>query len=109
MVVEVTNPANNNMHYGDKPAVGIISAPDALPNRVLYTNAEANRTYNDLQYDIYQTQKVHDRLIKKPKPKTLLKIAGAIVVVTLGIVFRKNIVSFGKNVYSKIKNLFRKP
>ena len=109
MVVEVTNPANSSMHYGDKPPVGLISAPDALPNRVLYTNAQANREYNDLQYDIYQTQKEHDRIIKKPKLKTVLTILGVAAVVTLAVVFRKNIANFAKSATTKIKNLFRKP
>ena len=110
MVVEVTNPANNGMHYGDKPAVSVIPVPDKLPNRILYTNVEANRIYNDLQYDIYQTQKEHDRIIKKPKSwKTWLTIFAAATLVTLGVVYRKNLVSLLKNGVTKIKNIFHKP
>lgn len=108
MVVEVTNPANNPMHYGDTPPIGVISAPDQLPNRVLYTNVEANRIYNDLQYDIYQTQKEHDRLIKKPKRKKVLIGLAVAALVVSAVVFRKNIMSFGKNVIDKVKNLFKK-
>lgn len=105
MVVEVTNPDNNPMHYGDWPAVKIVSAPDKLPNRVLYTNVEANRVYNDLQYDIYKTQKEHNRLLKKPKTKTLILVLSSLGVIALGIIFRKNIINFSKNLVDKIKNL----
>ena len=108
MEVEVTNLANIPMHYGDKPVVGVISAPDALPNRILYTNTNANKTYNDMQYDIYQTQKDHGRLIKKSKRKKSLLILCAIAAVALAVAFRKNIASFGKTVIEKIKNLFSK-
>ncbi len=109
MVVEVTNPANSNMHYGDKPAVGVISAPDKLPNRVLYTNAQANREYNDIQYDIYQTQKEHDRLIKKPKSKKGWFVAlGIIALITTAIIFRKKFGALCKSVFGKIKNVFKK-
>ena len=109
MEVEVTNPANSPMHYGDKPPVGVIDAPDALPNRVLYTNVEANRTYNDMQYDIYQTQKEHDRLLKKPKNwKKWLTVLAAAALVTAAVIYRKNILSFGKSVVAKVKNLFTK-
>lgn len=109
MVVEVANPSNSPMHYGDKPAVTTLTAPDALPNRVLYTNVEANRIYNELQYDIYQTQKRHDSLIKKPKGKTWLKIAAAVALVTLAVVFRKNIANLAGKAYRKVKNIFHRP
>lgn len=109
MVVEVFNPANNNMHYGDKPSVGLISAPDKLPNRVLYTNAQANREYNDIQYDIYQTQKEHDRMIKKPKSKKAwIGIIVGVALLTTAIIFRKKISSAATSVFGKIKNLFKK-
>ena len=109
MEVEVTNPANSPMHYGDYPVVGIIKPPDALPNRILYTNAEANRVYNDIQYDIYQTQKEHDRIIKKPKNwSTFFKIVVGAALATLAIVYRKNIAQFFKSAFQKIKGWFTK-
>lgn len=108
MEVEVSNPANMPMHYGDKPAVGVISAPDALPNRILYTNTGANKVYNDIQYDIYQTQKEHGRLIKKSQRKKSLLILFGIAAIALAFVFRKNITAFGKNAIGKVKNLFSK-
>ncbi len=108
MEVEVTNPANSPMHYGDKPPVGVISAPDALPNRILYTNVSANKTYNDIQYDIYQTQKNHGKRVKKSQVKKSLLILCGITTVALAIAFRKDIASFGKNVFNKIKNIFTK-
>lgn len=109
MVVEVSNPANSNMHYGDKPAVGVISAPDKLPNRVLYTNVQANREYNEIQYDIYKTQKEHDRMIKKPKSKkSWFVIIGAAALITTAVIFRKKIGTVCSSVFGKIKNLFKK-
>lgn len=107
MVVEVTNPQNQHMHYGDKPAVGVIDAAEKLPNRILYTNAEANKIYNELQYDIYQTAK-HTKKPSKGKFPTILKILGGVLVVGTAIVFRKKIVSGCKMIFGKIKNLFHK-
>ena len=50
MVVEqIDNPANRNMHYGDKVPVGTISVPNSLPKRVLYSNKEAELIYIEKQ------------------------------------------------------------
>ena len=110
MVVEVANPANVSIHSGDVPPVKtVLTPPDALPNRVLYTNAGANKSYNDTQYDIYMTQKEHDRLVKKPKSiKSVLKVL-ALVFAGAGLIYyRKNVLEYCKNGYSKMKNLFIK-
>jgi len=61
-----------------------------------------------LQYDIYQTQKEHDRLIKRPKGKTWLKITAAVVLVTLALIFRKNIANLAKKAYGAVKNIFHR-
>ena len=107
MVVEVANPLNQKMHNGDKPVVGVIPASDALPNRVLYTNANANRVYNDIQYDIYQGVK-NASPPKKGGFPPVLKILAAAVLLGTAIIFRKNIWKFCKNIFRKIKNIFRK-
>lgn len=103
MVVEFENPANKKMHYGDKLPVGVINAPDRLPKRVLYSNYDAERRYNELQYDIYQDQK-HTKPPKKGKFPTILKIILETATAGCAIIFRKDIFKFIKN----FKNPFRK-
>lgn len=101
MVVEqIDNPANQNMHYGDKVPVGTISAPNSLPKRVLYSNKEAERIYNDMQYDIYQTQK-HTKKPSKGKFPMVLKIL-------IGAGLLAGIVTCRKNLWSRLKGLFTK-
>lgn len=101
MVVEqIDNPANRNMHYGDKVPVGTISAPNSLPKRVLYSNKEAERIYNEMQYDIYQTQK-HTKKPSKGKFPMVLKIL-------IGAGLLAGIVTCRKNLLSRLKGLFTK-
>lgn len=101
MVVEqIDNPANRNMHYGDNVPVGTISAPNSLPKRVLYSNKEAERIYNDMQYDIYQTQK-HTKKPSKGKFPMVLKIL-------IGAGLLAGIVTCRKNIWSRLKGLFTK-
>ena len=101
MVVEqIDNPANRNMHYGDKVPVGTISAPNSLPKRVLYSNKEAERIYSKMQYDIYQTQK-HTKKPSKGKFPMVLKIL-------IGAGLLAGIVTCRKNLWSKLKSLFSK-
>ena len=102
MVVEVSNPINKTMHNGDMPPVTIIEAADKLPNTVLYTNVEANRIYNNLQYDIYQTQKEHDRTLNSPKKRTGLIVATIFTgIVITGILFRKNISKLISSIFKR--------
>ncbi len=103
MVVEIENPANKNMHYGDKQPVGVITAPDRLPKRTLYSNIEAERMYNQLQYDIYETQK-HTKPPKKGDFPTVLKFVTGTLTAGAAIVFRKDIFKFLKN----LKNPFKR-
>lgn len=99
MVVEqIDNPANKHMHYGDKPPIGVISAPDKLPKRVLYSNAQAERMYNEMQYDLYQSEK-HTKPPKKGRFPTILKIIIGAAGVTLGVIFRKDITKYLKKIF----------
>ena len=107
MVVEMANSLNRHMHNGDKPVVGVIAAPDALPNRVLYTNTNANRVYNDLQYEIYQDEKHASPPKKSALPPVLVLVLGLAGIGT-AIVFRKKIYAFCKGAFSKLINLFKK-
>jgi hypothetical protein len=104
MVVEqIENPANRAMHYGDKPPVGVIKAPERLPKKVVYSNAEANKSFNQIQYDIYMDEKnARPRKIKFPAILKILIGASAIA----GIVLcRKEIGSF---IHKYLKNPFKK-
>lgn len=99
MVVEqIENPANKHMHYGDKPPIGVVNAPNKLPKKVLYSNAEAERIYNQMQYDIYQSQK-HTKPPKKGKFPMVLKIILGTLAICGGIIFRKDLGKLIKKVF----------
>ena len=101
MVVQVDNPANKHMHNGDTPVVKTINAPGFLPKRYLYSDYEAQKRYNAMQLDIYETQK-HTKAPDRRKFPTVLKIIIAAGTVTLGVIFRKDLPKF-------IKGIFKKP
>ena len=101
MVVQVDNPANKHMHNGDTPVVKTINAPGFLPKRYLYSDYEAQKRYNAMQLDIYETQK-HTKAPDRRKFPTVLKIVLAAGTLALGIIFRKDLVKF-------VKSLFKKP
>lgn len=99
MVVEqIDNPANKHMHYGDKPPIGVINAPNKLPQKVVYSNAQANKIYNQMQYDLYQSEK-YAKPPKKGKFPTILKILIGTVGITLGYIFRKDLGKLLKKVF----------
>ena len=103
MVVEVSNPANKHMHYGDKAVVGVIDCPENLPNKIIYSGIEANKQYNQMERDIYEGIK------KAPTMETykfplVLKLLLGIGTIATGIIFRKDIWKFLKKF---IKNPFK--
>ena len=89
------------MHNGDTPVVKTINAPGFLPKRYLYSDYEAQKRYNAMQLDIYETQK-HTKAPDRRKFPTVLKIIIAAGTVALGVIFRKDLAKF-------IKGLFKKP
>ena len=101
MVVEVSNPMNNPLHNGkDNLYVKTIDAPDSLPNRVWYSNTEANKMYNQIEHDIY----VDTKKAKKRKNRVFLKVLGWVAAgcgVVGAIIYRKNIGAFFKNLFKK--------
>jgi hypothetical protein len=101
MVVQVDNPANKHMHNGDTPVVKTIDAPGFLPKRYLYSDYEAQKRFNALQTDIYETQK-HTKAPDRRKFPTVLKIIIAAGTLALGVIFRKDLAKF-------VKGLFKKP
>jgi len=68
------NPSNSSMHYGDF-TVGRINPPDYIPKYRLYSYAEGEQRYNEIQHDLYVGAKK-----AKPKRKSgfplVLKISG---------------------------------
>ena len=100
MVVEIENPANRAMHYGDnRILVNSIEVPNKLPQKVLYSAIEANRIHDRIENDIYDG-------LKKAKPyerskfPTILKIIG-------GAIGLAAIICKGKSILKAIKNIFK--
>ena len=100
MVVQVENPANKHMHNGDTPVVKTINAPGFLPKRYLYSDYEAQKRYNAMQLDIYETQK-HTKAPDRRKFPTVLKIIIAAGTVALGVIFRKDLAKIIKGLFKK--------
>ena len=73
------NPANSVMHYGDF-TVGQVKPPDYIPKYRLYSYAEGEQRYNEIQHDLYIGAKK-----AKPKQKDgfppILKVLGIIAVI----------------------------
>ena len=101
MKVEVSNPANKAMHYGDEPVVTLVNAPAKLPSRVIYSGIEARKQYEQMEADIYDGVRKAKKIEKHKFPDVLkwtLGIAGA----AFAIIFRKNLTKF-------VKKLFKNP
>lgn len=99
MVVEIENPANKSMKYGERILVKSIDVPDRLPQKVLYSPQEANRIYNEIENDIYEGQK-RAKPYQKTKFPTVLKIIGGAI--GLSVIILK-----GKTFLTSLKRLFK--
>ena len=73
------NPANSPMHYGDF-TVGKITPPDSIPKYRLYSYAEGEQRYNEIQHDLYVGAKKAKPHRKKGIP-LILKILGGLAVI----------------------------
>lgn len=100
MVVQVDNPANKHMHNGDTPIVKTVDAPGFLPKKYLYSDYEAQKRYNQLQMDIYESQK-HVKAPDKRKFPAVLKIILGAGAIALGVIFRKDIWKFVTNIFKR--------
>lgn len=88
----VENPANSNMHYGNKPIVGVLDFPDHLPVKRPYNYFEAQATYNRLTRDIYELSRKSDPdKVKKGVPKIIKYALGFLASIPLIILGAKGI------------------
>ena len=78
----VDNPANVQMHNGNRQLVGVIDFPDKLPVKRPYNYFETQLMYNSLKNDMLVHQKkANPDKAKKGVPK-IIKIAIAAVLAT---------------------------
>ena len=71
--LQVENPLNQPMHYGYKPEVGVVQAPDKLPTKYLYSGYEQSQIYDGMLRDLYISQKKAPP--KSRKTPKIIKIA----------------------------------
>lgn len=98
MVVQIDNPANKSMHYGDEVFVKNLKMPDKLPSKTLYSDREAEQRFNQIQADIFEKQ-------KHAKPKEVTKFPMILKILLLGssalaLLFK------GKSIFKGLKNIF---
>lgn len=95
----INNPANNSMKNGDI-VLGVMSPPDSLPQYQIYNWSEGQKTFNNLQYDVYQESKSAKPISEKkgfPKIyKWLIGIAAAGVLVLLSLKPINKLIKFFK-------------
>lgn len=103
MVVQVDNPANKQMHYGTKPPVGTISAPDRLPSKIIYSEKDALDLYNKIQTELYYDEQRAKAKSKRKFPLVLKILFGMTGAASL-IIFRKDL---GKFLKGLVKNPFK--
>ena len=92
-MLRVENPANSPMHYENRVNVGVITPPDYLPVKNLYSYFDGVNLFKPLDYDTYVMQnKVKPNKGKFP---SVLKILATLIT---GIVLLK----YGKKGIKKI-------
>jgi len=75
--LHVNNPANAPMHYNQRVDVGVLTPPDYVPVKKLYSYFDGLNLYNQLDYDTYMMQK--QAKPKKGKFPPILKVLGGIL------------------------------
>ncbi len=88
--LQVDNPANKQMHYG-QTSVGILTPPDRLPKVLVYSGIEAQKRYDDMQHDLYVSEKKAKKYEKRGFP-TILKYLGVGIIAAGIIKCRKDII-----------------
>lgn len=88
----VENPTNSQMHYQNKPLIGVIDFPDRLPVNRPYNYFEAQTLYNGLVHDVWEQQKHgNPNKVKKGFPRILKIVIGALVAIPLFFIGVKGI------------------
>lgn len=103
MKVEVSNPANSSMHYGDSPVISSVNAPEKLPSRIIYSGIEARKQFEQMEVDIYNGVR-KAKPIEKHKFPNVLKWALGIAGVASAVIFRKDLTKFFRKI---LKNPFK--
>lgn len=87
---------NQNISYSNSN-LGVLHPPDYIPKPHIYSNSEANETYNKMQQDLY----ISGKKAHKPKRKfpLILKIIGAIAIAAGSCLILKKPIA---NLYNKI-------
>ncbi len=85
--LQVDNPANKNLSYERAP-LGVVYPPDYLPKYKIYSHAEAQQRYRNIEHDAYISAK------KMEKDKTgipaIIKIAIGLIGLGAAFIFLKN-------------------
>ena len=76
-ILRIENPANVQMHYNSRVNVGVVTPPDRLPVRNLYSYFDGLNLFRQLDYDTYDMQRRAKP--KKGKFPTILKIIGGLL------------------------------
>jgi len=97
MTVEIENPANSVMHYGTNVFVKDLVVPDKLPANKIYSAAEADAKFNQIQRDIYEGE-------RKAKPIETTKFP-MVLKILLGIGGTFAMVFKGKTILRALKNI----
>ena len=100
--LQVENSMNPSMHYGNNaPTVsGVVPAPDSLPSYNVYSGSECNQRYNQMQSDLYVSQKVAMPK-KKGLPKILKILAGTFGAYILYVVAKPTVVNLFKKIFRR--------
>lgn len=76
--LQVDNPLNTTMHYGkDAHISGVVEAPAFLPVSQLYSGTQCAKVYNQMQKDLYVSQK--GAAPKKKGTPQIIKIVGGAI------------------------------
>ena len=89
----VNNPLNNSMKNGEIN-IGVVSAPDYIPQYHIYKPSEGYQMFDTLQKDVFQeTQKAKPKK-KKSLPKILKYLLGTTIIAGICLIAKKPISKF---------------
>ncbi len=99
--LQVENPSNASMHYGNAPVFpGAVPAPNSVPAPNIYSGAESIKIYNQMQMDLYESQK-KQKPKKKGLPKILKILGGAFATYLLYAVAKPSVVKAFNKIFRR--------